>query len=574
MHRNGGRDMLFDSTEVNAKYLEGYGRIYAGLADAYTRFIDGLGRRFGTSPFWWCSTLASRDVYITDALADIVTLLLIIRHLKNRPQIKEVLVEKESIAKDLGAWAKANGRALGVSVKTGKAKKKRPAAIKHAAGFMQWGWFTLTGLRRKGYIQRYRGKDNPGQEPFVLIQTDVFEGNFDTGQYEARDFANLMEYADGNVRLLPYFFLDRGGDNEGLIRNCCHEKKYRFVFREEHLGLRDYLSLLLYPVWCGASLRRDVRFRGVDVTHIIREDLMRSAWNGNCWHGLLNYRLFGKLAQKGIKIPRFIDWFEGQPSSAGAFMGYHRNYPQGTGVAYVGVPVDTANVGLFASEMQKKAGAAPDEYAVIGKIFREIFQKKAKRPVILAPPFRMQGFFVGTVSGTADGKEGSARQKRLLASLSYFREQSSAMIRMLDGIAGYLTKSGIHVLFKNHPTQAGCGISDYGVEGIGFSHEFIAGDYRAAVEKSDVVFFSKSTVGYETVLYGKPVIMMDTDGLSFPAMPEEWKGVHYEVAYDSRGLERHLRKFMDGGYRRVEVGTDGEHIVRATKESVGKLLGK
>ena len=559
--------MLFDATKWdNEKCIE-FESLYKALEQPYTDYIDKLGEEFNHSPYWWCTLPASRNMLMSDAFYQVTLLSMIANHLKEDDTIDEVLVDFVPLSLDLKSWCKENGRKVKVSVAKGRGKTEFSFAIKQ----MLLDWSNKKAV--DGFIQRCKtiaglSAEKKYDEPLALIQEDVFQKDFSTESYVSRDFKHILKYTDENVYFLPFFISYDDEELKKLVEMCNGSADYRFLYRESFLIEEDYKKLYAFSDACLEYAKGEKVFGELNVSHILNEEIRRSARMMNCWYGVLNYQLFQRLKERDIKLGHFIDWYEAQPSSFGAYLGFHKNYPNEKCVGYTGMPVEEFNIGMYPSKAEIEKRVAPDIFAEIGKGVADSFKKKkSDLNVILTPPFRMQGIVEGEPVSP-----GSDKEKKVLVTLSGMISESTRLIELLNTCASYIKESHVKIMFKNHPVYGNYTLKDYGIDGVDFEYSFISGDYKSALSGVNLVITAKSAAGYETVLYGKPVIMTYSDALCCTSMPTNWKDVHYKSACDGTQLEEAMHFFLENDYQPLTLTNDETYIVKASRETVARLF--
>ena len=572
--------MVYDVTEWDADKSKKFNKLYRELESDYSAFIDTLGREFEESDYWWFTVTASRNILLSNALYDITLLLMVLEEIDLHPEIRSIIVPSKYIAKDLKNQLQGKGSKIHIAVRKNREHDRKFDFFNHVVLRRLYFHHAVSKFLKDFIINNklantYRDKDDLLSDDYkdvILILMDVFSNNFSNGEFTARDFENILEFTDKKVIFMPYLVSNSGDSKDELVKQCLESKKYRFLLREEFVDSKDLEYVRGFQKECLMFSKTKKFFRGVDVTNILKSDIMRSAFNHNCYYGIINSRIFYKLKEKGIEIKRLVDWYEGQPSSLGAILGFHRAYGGKTAVGYIGMAIEETNIAFFPTKLQSEVGVAPDKYAVIGRSIERIYQKKSPEAItMLAPPFRLQGFFKKPLDKAAGDKEYKAR-KKILLSLSYKPETSVKLVKTFIDCKEYLREKNVKVLIKEHPTVSGRDSEFYGLNNIGFEYEFINGNYRSAVDKVDLVVSPKSSVGYETVLYGKPVIVTYFDGLSYTCMPEEWDGRYFRTACDKDELLEGIKFFLENEITALNVVQEDEYLVRTSRETVDRLL--
>ena len=115
-------------------------------------------------------------------------------------------------------------------------------------------------------------------------------------------------------------------------------------------------------------------------------------------------------------------------------------------------------------------------------------------------------------------------------------------------------------------------LKQYGVQELKCRYKYIGGSFNEAVTESDFVISTQSTAGYETALYGKPIIFLNFPGeLSINYMPKEWEGVRYDVVYSIEELKSAIHKYLNCNIEKLNLDNDRYHVL-ASKDTVERLF--
>lgn len=406
---------------------------------------------------------------------------------------------------------------------------------------MGGGWKERTIVRKER-----RSKCSIPDEEFILIETDVFSSCFDSGEYKARDFADILDYTEEEIYFLPYLHLNNDMSFRELVRKIVASEKYKFIFRENYLQLTDYIKLLLFPYWCRKFCKGTKVFKQIDVTKIVNTDIISSIRSKNSVYGILNYFFVKRIKKQHISLKSLIGWYEGQPSSLGLFKAFHENYQESTSVGYEGYPADRRVMQCAPSPVQRKYQVAPRTIGIIGQIFETtIKQFDDKIDVIIVPPFRMKEIF-SYMSALKQEQKKEIRNVMLVA-LPYNENDAAKIINNLRTYEKIINQRKIHILLKNHPTKKQWTLKEYGVDMANLSWEFVDGSFDSVLQNADILLTCASSTVYEAVVMGKKVILVGSPSeivLSFIPLEME-KKVKHAVVYNENDFENAIDIFTD-----------------------------
>ena len=555
--------MTLDTVNWDPERKGSFKTEYVKLSEPYENFIRNLSSSEGRSLFWWATLLSSRDTWMTSVLYDSAILSFVMEEIEKDNRINVIVVEHRGVAKTLQRYCSQKKRKVKIIVSERIKRRKAPVFARFLVNYFR---FIRSVQRRKKYINKNKVNHIKEDNRYLLIQTDVFPQDFSDRKFTSRDFRNLSEYAKEEILFLPYLQASQTEEEE-LIRFCGDCKNAKFLFREKYIDTDDYKSLIRYYRYCRHLSRKKFFLNGMDISQIVREDLVLSSYSLNSFWCLTNESLFRKLQGQGFQIRKLIDGYEAQPSSRGTFIGIHRYYPKVKTIGYVCLPLDGMNPGFFPTKEETDFDAVPQKIAVIGEIFRQLYQDRCPQTeTILAPGFRLQSVFL-------KGKKAELKKlvnKTVLVPLPYPVSDAVFLLRLLDECSEYLRRKRITVVLKNHPVRRLYDFQDYGIERPTYNYKKTEEPISELMDESDVVMTSTGSSGFESVLNGLPVIMTSADALCYTYMPREWENKYYHVVDDANSLLKALEHYLEGSFRPISY--QPQYLVQTTQETVLKLL--
>ena len=373
--------------------------------------------------------------------------------------------------------------------------------------------------------------------------------------YEEQYFRKILDYTKENIYFLPDIFQNTNIPINMLVKKILESPRYKYIFREQFLQISDYYKLFLYPFFCMAFCLPRKYINKVDVTSIVNLDLCKGITSGNAINGMLKYFTIKRMKAQGIKIGRLIGWYEGQPSSNGLFLAYRKEYPKGKSIGYIGYAIDNNSINVAPSKVQMRHKAVPQEMAVMAECFKQIPKQFVPYiNVMIVPALRLQKAFQYIDSQKKDGK-------RILVALPIERKTSRAILQWIKGLENYCRENGIEILIKNHPCNVGLTLRQYGIQELICDYQFVSGEFSKAVGEADIVITMQSNAGYETALYGKPIIFLNLPSqLNMNYMPKEWKEQRYKVVYDIEELKAAINDFLNVKLEKINLDNEKFHV--------------
>lgn len=551
-----------DFSILSNKQTERLNEIFREIAYDYTAFVDRLSVDKAEDPYWWCTGLASRDCVLTDYAYDIALMFLIIEIVDNDKYIKEVTINKWGISQCLKRYY--SGKRCVKIIFNGKHSwfwnlysdyKSLKSCISN--------WFKI-----KNALKSYDGnidKDND----LTIIETYTFFSDFGENGFKGRNFGGIERFTEENIVYMPCFYFNNPDKINTFMKAVRGENSQSFLIREKYVKITDVLRVLQYNYACKLYKKGRKVFRGIDVTEIIREGLDYDAKSSCSLDGVMSLCTIQRMRDDNIRIKRLVGWYEGQPRSIALFCRLHQIYPNIQIVGYIGLPFDETCIELSPSPIQKRYGVSPDIVSVLGKSFIDLPKRFDDRVnTIVAPSYRMQSFF------NKYNRAYSQTGNKVLVVLTFFMEANKYMIKLLQELSATDDNMLFNYNIKNHPCLSDFNMSDYYNGETSFSYRFVEGDYSEWVKNSNVVIVSESTTTFETVINGRPAIIVSAPGkIVRTLMPKEWENKHYKVVYNSKQLLEAMHFFLDNPYIPLEVKDDDYYIAKATRKNTAELLG-
>lgn len=544
-------NMSPDDTKLFNLYFE-YNR------KKYTEWIDAISCKWGEDIYWWATYFASRDILGSNTLQNICKVLLCINYIEKDDSIDCVKVDSHSVAKTLKLYYRSSKRKI-IFIE----ENSNRMAFERERRIVSFFIYLFKEIRKFLVVRKTCLSERKSiAEEIVLIETDVFSSCFKTGEYCARDFANIMDFTKENVRFLPYMFINSKMSLEELIRYMRESKKYKFLFREDYLRFIDYLRTIRYPFECIRFENKKYFWDDIDVSSIVREDITKGINSLNSLYAMLNYSLMKRLHIKKMNVKKLIGWYEGQPSSLGIFKGFREFYEQEECVGYIGIPIDDNYLSISPSKGQVQYQAVPQYMSVIGESFINVpKQFNEKTDVFLAPTFRLKK----VNCAVPENKKFS-----ILVALPYAEEDAQYVLNLLYNTKNLLHNENVNIYIKNHPTKAEWKLENYGLDAGGVGCEFLTGDFASALEKVHLVITCTSSTTYETVIAGRQLIIIALPSrILLTYLPKDQAG--YDVVYSSNELEASITNCMHTkeGFRHGKA-----NMIMPTAETVRRLLDR
>lgn len=498
-------------------------------SEKYTEFVDDLSVEHDSCKFWWVTAFASRNIYLSKAYWNICMVLYAIERIQNDAALEIIQTDKREVGIAISIYVRKRKELNHLKVKY---LSKKKAGCHKLILLYDYFKIIFRKLRIKQKVNEL-SKDQislPDKE-IVLLEENIIAASCANGKFFSRDFTNLLKYTDENIYILPHIHVENRNEYGKIIQCLNNTDNYRFLYRENFVCIFDYIKMLQYPFLCFKWGKKRYFFEDLDVSEIIKSDLLQGITLLNSVNALLGYCAINSMKRKGINIKALVGWYEGQPSSSGIFMAYRRNYPNGRSTGYIGIPTDEKYISRYPSKEQVRQKVVPEAISVISNIYKNLPCKYAGNvKVKLCPSFR--------INISNEFNENVEKQKIIFCTLPITIIESQNIISMLEAISQDL--NDFLIIIKNHPYNREWQLENYNVKSVSFNYVFSTDSFEKLVNRAMIVITSSpSTTGVETLLYGKKTIVIAVPGrITASCIPASISDALYRVVYGEKELKQ------------------------------------
>jgi hypothetical protein len=376
----------------------------------------------------------------------------------------------------------------------------------------------------------------------TIIDTFFLGTSFSGSHYNDRYYPGLIDNIDeiyaNSIYFIPHFL-----SNKNIKKQVLNSERsdVNFIYKFDYLKFHDYLYALISPLRIKKIDFNKYFFKDFMVGPILRQEFYNNITSTSSFNGILNYRFFKRLKEKGISLRYVIDWFENQPIDRGFNKGKNDYYPEVPSVGYQGyiVALDY-NFHIQSTIIEGKYGVLPDEIKVIGgRLINSIKKYNNSLIVKTAPAFRFQG--VWEIDSLING---SKLKNTVLVSLPISLKESIEIIQLIMKVNTH--NNNITFYIKPHPYLKIKKIKEHFFNKWPRSFVFINGDFKNAISKSLLLISNTSSTCVETIAMGKPVIIIGSrTGLTQNPIPKELNRKIWTLCYDEHDLAKALDKYIN-----------------------------
>lgn len=503
--------------------------LFDEYSDKYTEFVDDLSEKHNRCEFWWVTVFASRNIYLSNAYWEICIVLYAIERIQNDAAIEVVITDKREIATAIFDYVKHRNELKHLKIKC--LLKGFPVCHKYIFTFKYFKTIYRKWTIKRTIDKQAKHQDISSEKEIVLLEENIIAASCANGKFSSRDFTNLLKFSYEDIYILPHIHLEDRREYKNIIKCLNDSADYRFLYRENYVSIFEYIKMLCYPFLCIKWGKGKYTFEDLDVSSIIKADLVQGLTSLNSINALLGYYAINNMKKQNINIKALVGWYEGQPSSIGIFMAYRKKYPNGRSTGYIGIPTDKKYISRYPSREQVRQKVVPEAISVISEIYQNLpckYEDNVK--VKLCPSFRIH------ISNRVD--ENKEKQKIIFCTLPITTIESQKIICMLEAISQTLRE--FLIIIKNHPYNREWGLEDYNVKKVSFNYEFSTDSFEKLVNRAMIVITSSpSSTGAETLLYGKKTIVVAVPGrITASCIPDSISDSLYRVVYGEKELQQ------------------------------------
>lgn len=503
--------------------------LFDEYSEKYTEFVDDLSAEHDSCKLWWVTAFASRNIYLSKAYWNICVVLYAIERIQNDAAIEIIKTDKREIGIAIFNYVRQRKELNHLKIKYLSKKKVGCYKLILLYDYFKIIFRKLKIKRKVNRLSKYRIL-SPDKD-IVLVEENIITASCVNGKFISRDFTNLLKYTDENIYILPHIHVEDRNEYEKIIQCLNNDDDYRFLYRENFVCVFDYIKMLQYPFLCFKWGKKRYFFEKLDVSEIVKSDLIQGITSLNSVNALLGYYAINNMKRKDINIKTLVGWYEGQPSSIGIFMAYRECYPNGSSTGYIGIPTDEKYISRYPSKEQVRQKVVPEAISVISNIYKSLPRKYADNvKVKLCPSFR--------INISNEFNENEEKQKIIFCTLPITIIESQKIISMLEAISQAL--SDFLIIIKNHPYNREWQLEDYNIKNVSFNYVFSTDSFEKLVNRAMIVITSSpSTTGVETLLHRRKTIVIAVSGrITASCIPASISDALYRVVYGEKELEQ------------------------------------
>lgn len=568
------------------KHVLNFNSLSAGDARRFDSIVDDVKADYhdlvaqlrdaaDNSIFWQVSNLLSRNNYISSLFYDLCCLAMV-QQAEARHPLDLVIVKTQSQKKTLDRYFKARSRHTRV-VSSATFRDSLKRVFKPVYDILRNFHWSLVYL---GVKSAQRKRRIPRGIPITLVDTFFSAYIFKSGAFKERYYTGLTGFLtpeeQQRIFFVPNVITWR---NLKRILRLSEQARENFLYPFDFLRVQDYLFALSAPVMIRRINLDNFRFRGINISYLLKSDFRYNIALRTSFRGILFYRFFRRLRQEGVTLRLVVDWFENHVVDKGFNKGKNEFFSTTPSIGYQGlIAAYKWNFHVQPTEAEARAGVLPQKMAVIGTgltgVARQFYPGL---DVIVAPGLRFSDLYKRDVK-PAD--RFNSASPTLLVALPIWAEDSLDILKLLVQAAGVLEARHARVWIKPHPSL------DYGAVLLGLGalppcFSTVEGDFPALAASADLLVSTGSTVCMESIAYGIPVIVVGSRRhITKNIIPETIPKTIWELCHDRDELVAALARLCfdldkpgrDALYK-LATSVRADYFKPVTRKDVKALLG-
>lgn len=354
-----------------------------------------------------------------------------------------------------------------------------------------------------------RYKDAISQKGITLVDTFIAKP---MDSYFDRYYGNIINKIDCIDNDTLYFLINYLPKPDKIqIEKIEKNTKQKILFNWDFLKVSDYISTIWHIIFPPRHSFESFNYYGTPLKSVL-ENCVKNSTSFYFVNGLLYYYSVRRMKKLGVDIKLLVDWFENQSYDKALYYAFNKFYPNSWIHGYIGFLSDTDAMPYnIATNQELRCHIAPKELFVCNKALKSKYKKsKYEGTIHLAPLFRTQKVW------SVQRKPKKESITIILVPLTLDSYEVEFKVCFMDKICENL--QNVHILLKPHPAY------DVTLIKKQIEHEnkieIVNGDIYNFLEMADMVVGSNTTVIYEALALGLPIVNIeDPTGILYMAKP-------------------------------------------------------
>ena len=539
----------------------------------FTEIVSIVSQRNGLANNldWWVESPASRNTIASPLFYYLCGIRLIERLIKENHYISEIVVDSFALKIIIRDLLLKKSVSIPVRGPNASIANKTHRIIKNLKIIFQI-------LKNKFHMMKCSRETKFLQRPMIdgsltLIDTFVFPGFISKDRY----YNGLWENLSKDERSLTYFV-----PTLTSIPSCDIISAYKelrksdknYLIKEDYLKFGDLIFSILHSFRILFLKIKRVSFLGMDISPLIKEEIL--IFNGfrNAVEGLLNFRFAKALKNNRINLRLVINWFENQSEDKGWNAGFSQFYPNIHSIGYRGYITSDLYLCTLPSKCENINNVLPREIAVIGKELRDStkeFDSTLKTKIV--PALRFSHLWENNLVIP------SSKYFTIFFALPYSWVESNEIFQALINNLDYLINNNFRIIVKPHPTMNIKYVKNMIVSNHSNIFSLVDESFIDCLSKSNMVISGMSGAVIESIVFGIPVVLLrNRRGITFNPIPKEIPQGIWTMCESSDEIIDLIQKYSSTSdeqlqdYKELGKQVRENYFEPVTKESVYRFL--
>lgn len=334
-------------------------------------WLDELNDLRGANKEWWFESVSCRNVYESDLFQN-CCYVEIIKGIFSQNSLELptiIFVDSEGLANVLAAWLRQE-RVKVILYRhffIGKTIKRSLSSLHNYCFFI----CQLLSRFMAALFTRAHGQQKKTilGHPRILIDTFIHANSFqDDNSFYDPYYPGLYQFLESKgYSIMIHPVLDIARMNFYSLYKQMRKSNYQFVLPEDYLRLRDYASIILYPLRFFSRGIKTMPFLGIDITPLIKEERRFALFSGPMY-AVLIYRFFMRFKQNQPSPEIILDWYENQVIDRAFIFGAREAFPK---AKLIGVQMFMHSLNFlnhFPTKTEVRFRVVPDTVLCVSKL--------------------------------------------------------------------------------------------------------------------------------------------------------------------------------------------------------------
>ena len=345
------------------------------LTEEFIDFIWKLNKNYKLL-LWWASSVSSKNQFLSPLYKNIYKLLQIIKILEKSDKQKILLVlEDNRLIKQFQIYCEKK------SIKTRIVESEKWKIVKSIYEFkkslINITYFLISNWVKKYYVSKNLKKlvreKIDSDKSYYVLRTWIDKRSFNKDNIYEKDpyFGDLPGYVKKrkNLMVLVVILKDFKQNLSFIRRNLAVGNT--IIPQEFFVNYFDYLKILFQYSKLKQLNLQDVKFRGIDVSYLIQDEIKNNINQGEILNELVYYYVVKNLTKR-VKCETFTYTFENHSWEKLTVFGLRKYSPNTCIIGYQHSSVVKKLLNFFLAKIETDIIPFPDKIITVGKNAKNI----------------------------------------------------------------------------------------------------------------------------------------------------------------------------------------------------------